>query len=120
MRGIRALYNPRTLEDDDAFVTGFVARSALLETLLRRLRAKPEGCADHYVLIGPRGMGKTSLLRRLAIAINREPDLTARYVPLNFREEQYNVLRLVDFWRNCGEALAEWPRLPASPRWQAG
>src|SRR5690242_13599370 len=98
------LHNQNTLNDED-FVAAFVARHDVLETLLRRLRTMEP---PHCVLIGPRGMGKTSLLRRIAIAINREEDLRERYVPLNFREEQYNVLTLGDFWRNCGEALAGW------------
>ena len=108
MRSSLSLYNPN-VPDDDGFIASFVARHELLETLLRRFRAvEPEGYCRHYILIGPRGMGKTSLLRRLAIAIDREPGLAARYVPLSFREEQYNVLTLGDFWRNCGESLAEW------------
>lgn len=99
----------QSISDDDTFVAHFVARQNMLAALLRRLRAaQPEAQDVHRILIGPRGMGKTSLLRRLAIAINRDPELAARYVPLTFREEQYNVLRLGDFWRNCGEALAEW------------
>lgn len=103
-----SLYNQDTLQDDD-FVAQFVARHDILDALLRRLRAvKPDQMGQHQILIGPRGMGKTSLLRRLAIEINSQPDLKARYIPLRFREEQYNVLRLGDFWRNCGEALAEW------------
>jgi len=104
----RPLHN-QSIPDDDTFVANFVARQDTLTALLRRLRvAGPDAQDVHRILIGPRGMGKTSLLRRLAIAINREPDLADRYVPLTFREEQYNVLRLDDFWRNCGEALAEW------------
>jgi tetratricopeptide (TPR) repeat protein len=103
-----SLYNQTRLNDDD-FVAYFVARHDVLDALVRRLRAT--GKRDrglHHMLVGARGMGKTSLLRRLAIAVNRDEALAARYVPLSFREEQYNVLSLGDFWRNCGEALAEW------------
>lgn len=101
-----SLYNQTS--PDDVFVAGFVARHATLDALLRRLRTAGPGEDIHHILIGPRGMGKTSLLRRISIAITRQAALTTRYVPLTFREEQYNVLRLGDFWRNCGEALAEW------------
>jgi tetratricopeptide (TPR) repeat protein len=103
-----SLHNQYRLGDDD-FVANFVARHDVLDALARRLRAT--GRRDrglHHMLVGARGMGKTSLLRRVAIAVNRDKALAARYIPLSFREEQYNVLSLSDFWRNCGEALAEW------------
>jgi hypothetical protein len=103
-----SLYNQTRLSDDD-FVAYFVARHDVLDALVRRLRATGKDDRGlHHMLVGARGMGKTSLLRRVAIAVNRDEGLAARYVPLSFREEQYNVLSLGDFWRNCGEALAEW------------
>jgi hypothetical protein len=103
-----SLYMQTTLDDDD-FVANFVARQEALEALLRRLRSATAESGDlHQILVGARGMGKTSMLRRVAIAIDQEPGLAERYVPLSFREEQYNVLSLGDFWRNCGEALAAW------------
>ncbi|HYG47308.1 MAG TPA: AAA family ATPase [Allosphingosinicella sp.] len=103
-----SLYNQTRLDDDD-FVANFVARHDVLDALIRRLRGTGKDDRGlHHMLVGARGMGKTSLLRRVAIAVNRDETLGARYVPLSFREEQYNVLSLGDFWRNCGEALAEW------------
>jgi tetratricopeptide (TPR) repeat protein len=103
-----SLYNQDRLSDDD-FVADFVARHDVLDAVIRRLESIGKSDTGlHHLLIGARGMGKTSLLRRVAIAVNRDEALAARYVPLRFREEQYNVLTLGDFWRNCGEALAEW------------
>ena len=103
-----ALYNQTFLSDDD-FVDSFVARQSVFKALCRRLIATgPEDDGNHQILVGTRGMGKTSLLRRLAIEMERNPQLSGRFIPLSFREEQYNVLRLRDFWQNCGEALAEW------------
>lgn len=99
-----SLYNQNSLNDED-FINNFVARHEVLKVLLRCVQAHEP---SHHIFIGPRGMGKTSLLRRLEIAINRDSELAQRYIPLTFREEQYNVLTLNDFWRNCGEALAEW------------
>ena len=103
-----AIYHPHRL-DPDAFLAGFVARGELAEFLLDKLRKlPPAAAAEHQLIVGQRGMGKTSLLRRLAIGIARDINLAQRYIPLTFREEQYNVRSLDRFWRNCGESLAEW------------
>ncbi|MDO9294367.1 tetratricopeptide repeat protein [Bradyrhizobium sp.] len=101
-----AIYDPRRL-DRDAFLAGFVARGDFVEFLLDKLRHVSD-FAEHHIVVGPRGMGKTSLLRRLAIGIVTEPALREGFIPLTFREEQYNVRSLDVFWRNCGESLAEW------------
>ncbi|WP_448192448.1 tetratricopeptide repeat protein [Azospirillum sp. sgz301742] len=107
MTGI-AIYDPRRLSEED-FLAGFIARNELADFLLGQLRQIPScGEAKHRVIIGQRGMGKTSLLRRLAIGIKSDPGLATTLLPLTFREEQYNVRTLDRFWRNCGEALAEW------------
>lgn len=105
-----SLYNPNQDRfDDDCFVEDFVARHEEVEVLLNVLRrAASGGETEQMVMVGARGMGKTSLLRRLAIAIGRDAKLRAAFIPLRFREEQYNVISLDVFWRNCGEALAEW------------
>ncbi|HAT85940.1 MAG TPA: hypothetical protein DCS30_08365 [Rhizobiales bacterium] len=103
-----SLYNQTLLSDED-FVANFVARKETFDTLCRRLKAnKSASDAKHQVVIGSRGMGKTSLLRRLAIEIGANPELSAKFIPLSFREEQYNVRYLHVFWQNCADALAEW------------
>ena len=108
-----ATYDPRRLNDDD-FLANFVARGELTEFLFAQLLAMgPEG--KHRLFIGQRGMGKTSLLIRLALGIERDPELLRRYMPLTFREEQYNVRTIDQFWRNCGEALAEWMEKSGDP-----
>jgi Flp pilus assembly protein TadD/DNA-binding transcriptional ArsR family regulator len=103
-----ALYDPRRLSEAD-FLAGFIARTDLAEHLVAQLRrTAADGDPRHRLILGARGMGKTSLLRRLAIGIAQEPALAEKLLPLTFREEQYNVRSLDQLWRNCGEALAEW------------
>ena len=103
-----AVYNPAILDDQD-FLACFVARQDVVERLLQRLvEIRPGGLAQHHLILGQRGMGKTSLLRRLALAIRDDPTLSAVLLPLCFREEQYNVHNLRVFWGNCLDALADW------------
>ncbi|MFH0880037.1 MAG: tetratricopeptide repeat protein [Lentisphaerota bacterium] len=101
-------YNPAQLADED-FIKGFVARRELAEKLLARLKdIKPRNVAQHRLIIGQRGMGKTSLLRRIALGVRESPDLSSVLLPLTFREEQYNVHNLHVFWCNCLDALGDW------------
>ena len=103
-----SLYNQDRLSEKE-FVDNFVARKTELETLLDELRAIADGAvARHAIVIGARGMGKSSMLRRIAIAVNQDSVLHKAFIALSFREEQYNVISLDAFWRNCSEALADW------------
>ncbi|MBM3457668.1 MAG: hypothetical protein FJX77_03940, partial [Armatimonadetes bacterium] len=101
-----AVYNPRRLSDSEV-AAGFVARLPLLELLLRDLDGTPaDAIPQHHLLVGQRGTGKTTLLRRLEAAL-REPPRAERFLPLSFPEEQYGVDRLSRFWLNCLDSLAE-------------
>jgi len=102
-----AIFNPALLRKED-LVRGFVARQDLLERLLDDLRRiQPGTPPQHQLVIGQRGLGKTTLLRRLAFAIEDDPQLSATWKPLVFPEEQYNVKNLGDFWLNCADALSD-------------
>ncbi|MDG4551022.1 MAG: tetratricopeptide repeat protein [Candidatus Contendobacter sp.] len=103
-----AVYNPAILDDAD-FLAGFVARQDLAASLLARLgEITPRGQARHHLILGQRGMGKTSLLRRLALGVREDAALAAVLLPLTFREEQYNVHNLHTFWLNCLDALGDY------------
>src|SRR5215475_15210808 len=100
-----AIYNPALLRKED-LIAQFVARRPLLDRLAEELRQIGKGGYRHQLIIGPRGSGKTMLLRRLRYTIEDDPELSARWVPLVFPEEQYNVSRLSDLWVNCLDALS--------------
>lgn len=103
-----AIYNPAILSDGD-FIAGFVARQELATRLLQQLgEITPGGLAQHHLIVGQRGMGKTTLLRRLALGVEQDPALVKVLIPLTFREEQYNVHNLHAFWCNCLDALADY------------
>ena len=114
-------FNPQLWTGDELRAI-FVARKRELKQLTERLRTTPPTQVPQHVLItGHRGMGKSTLLHRLALEIESTETLRQDWVPLLFREEQYTVVALDRFWRNALDALAEAleRRLPAQPGLQA-
>ncbi|MFD2113854.1 tetratricopeptide repeat protein [Thiorhodococcus fuscus] len=102
-----AVYNPDLLSRDE-LKRYFVGRLPLLERILADLkRERPGRIGQHRLLLGQRGMGKTSLLRRIAIAVEEAPELDAIWLPLTFPEEQYNVADPADLWLNCLDAIGD-------------
>jgi Flp pilus assembly protein TadD/predicted ArsR family transcriptional regulator len=100
-------YNPH-LWGPEELRSIFVVRTRELADLLERLRTTPEGQVPQHLLVtGARGMGKTTLLRRLALAVEDDPDLAAGWIAVTFPEEQYTVCTLAELWRNVLDALTD-------------
>ena len=100
-------YNPH-LWDDDELRAVFVVRQRELGDALKRIRDCPPGkVLQHLLITGYRGMGKTTLLRRIALAVAEDPELAVDWIPLTFPEEQYTVSTLVELWMNVLDALAD-------------
>jgi AAA ATPase domain len=99
-----AVYNPDLLSKQE-LIAHFVARRSLLDRLVEDLGH--EGATQHHLIIGQRGMGKTTLLRRLRHAVEDDPALDRQWIPLTFPEEQYNIIRLSDLYLNCIDALGD-------------
>ena len=97
------LYNPHSLSKDEALAQ-FHARQATYESLMNLLR---EERPSHVLVIGTRGMGKTTLLQRVRYGVEDDVELKGRYLLLAFPEEQYNVNRLHHFLLNTLDALAD-------------
>jgi len=101
-----ALYNP-ALWSREEVKTYYIARQPLLTRLLGDLRRERPGTRpQHRLIVGLRGMGKSTLLHRLAVAVEDDPELAKEWLPLTFPEEQNNIGVLADFWRNCLDALS--------------
>jgi tetratricopeptide (TPR) repeat protein len=82
----------------------FVERQDLLQSILADLQLENP---SHRLLSGLHGMGKTTLLRRIAVAIEEEHALNSGWQPLTFPEEQYNIAHLADLWSNSLYSLIE-------------
>jgi len=100
-------YNPH-LWSAEQLRAIFVARTNELADLMHTLRTSPpERVGQHVLLVGTRGMGKSTLMRRLALAVEDDPELSAAWLPLRFPEEQYTVATLGQFWMNVIGSLAD-------------
>ena len=110
----RRLYNPAQLTPDE-LKASFVAREDTLAEMLRLVGEQPLGRpCPHAILIGPDGMGKTTLGLRFLHAIGDTPDLAARWQPVAFHEESYAIGDLAGFWL---AALRHLARAARDPRW---
>ena len=110
----RRLYNPAQLTPDE-LKASFVARGETLAEMLRLLREQTPGRpCQHMMLIGPRGMGKTTLGLRFLHAVEETPELAATWQPVPFHEESYGIGNLADFWL---AALRHLSRTTDNPEW---
>ena len=100
------LYNPQR-QSPEVTEMLFVARQKQFELLLNKIvQEKENSIPQHYLIIGQRGMGKTTMLKRIEVELHK-PDYRKQFIPLLFPEEQYNVKDLAEFWMNCLDALAD-------------
>ncbi|TAF95394.1 MAG: tetratricopeptide repeat protein [Cytophagia bacterium] len=100
-----SVFMPHRLSDVEMRLL-FIARKPLFERLMQRInQEQPDSIPQHYLLVGVRGMGKTMLLRRLAVELS-DAAYKDKFVGLSFPEEQYNIDRLSKFWLNALDALA--------------
>ena len=97
------VYNPQSLSKEEA-IAQFHARQSAYEHLIALLRQERP---PHVLIIGTRGMGKTTLLQRVRYGVEEEVELNSRYLVLVFPEEQYNVNQLHRFLLNTVDAVAD-------------
>lgn len=102
----RLLHNPWLL-DPSEFLRGFVLRQDVLSELVAFIREVPtDGKVTHLLLTGGRGMGKTTLLRRLALFVEQDAELSQRWIPLSFSEEPYEIGDVADWLHAALRGLA--------------
>ena len=102
-----SLYNSGRISPEK-IIAAFAARLDQFNRIIADLTAEqPRSRAQHHLIVGQRGMGKTMLLARIAAELRTTPELTEQFIPLVFAEEQYAVDRLSKFWLNCLDSLAD-------------
>jgi tetratricopeptide (TPR) repeat protein/nucleoside-triphosphatase THEP1 len=106
-RNINHLYNPKN-QSRQELEAGFVVRLPLFKRLFKEIQTSSmEFPEQHYLIEGKRGMGKTTLLLRLALEVEKDEKTRAFMLPIVFNEEEYSIRKLFRFWERVIELLAE-------------
>ena len=104
--GQLAIYNPQRVSDEVMQQT-FIARKKEFQLLIRKIKQeKPNSIPQHHLIIALRGMGKSTLLKRIEIEL-RQDLYKEKFIPILYPEEQYNLSNLAEFWLNTLDALAD-------------
>lgn len=101
----RAKYNPGFLSDE-VIIDTFCVRTRELASIQETLAHLAPRSSLHSLVIGPRGSGKTHLLRRIAAEVRTSPSPVTLF-PIVFAEESYEVNSTGEFWLECLDQLAE-------------
>lgn len=96
------------MQSPDEIVANFVIRLKEFDELFRAIKTDNMATPpQHYLIQGQRGYGKSTLLLRLKIEIEKDSDIRSRIIPVMFDEEQYGVLNLARLWEEVIEILAD-------------
>ncbi|NRA21658.1 MAG: tetratricopeptide repeat protein [Oceanospirillaceae bacterium] len=100
------IYNPAN-QSEAQLIDAFVIRGKEFGKIRRELLAADLKCnAQHFLIEGQRGTGKTSLLLRVGYEINSNPALH-HLIAVQFAEEQYGIFDLCRLWEKTAEILEE-------------
>jgi hypothetical protein len=106
------IYRPYTpsRQDPEVLERTATGREDCLSGLLASIEeASEKPIRQHWLLIGPRGIGKSYIIALLFHRIKRAPGLMAKWLPISFPEEAAGIITLRDFMekvtRLCHEEL---------------
>jgi len=105
-------YTPDEMNRDE-FLSRFVVRQEVFEEIFEDIKETDyQYPSQHYIIIGQRGQGKTTLLRKIKIAVEEDEELSNFLLPIKFSEEQYQIRSLCRLWEEVADLLEiEYPEL---------
>lgn len=106
-------YNPAFLTDEE-LISSFAVRQTDFDIIMRIIRENSTNVNQHVLVIGPRGIGKTTLLLRVGLEVRTVDDLKDKWLPLVFAEESYGVCSIGEFWL---EALFHVAQQTGDKKW---
>ncbi len=105
------------IHGDQELIDSFVVRHDSQELILEILRANTGDSNQHVLVVGPRGIGRTMLVRRVAAEVRNDSALSAAWYPVVCSEESYMVASAGEFWL---EALFHLGEQTKNHRWIDG
>ncbi len=109
MATLRLKHNPSRMQEDE-LLRSFVVRQRDLAAILETVRENTGASNQHLLILGPRGMGKTTLVNRATAEIRRDPGLDQLWYPILFDEESYSVTSSGELWFQALSHLADQTR----------
>ena len=109
-------YMPQEMPEEELRAT-FAAREHTLDYLVKSLR---EQCGSRtltsYLITGPRGSGKTTIVLMLCLRIREDQELSAAWLPVRFPEELPGITSLRDLLAATLHVMAE-DGVPGAAEW---
>ena len=103
----RYKYTPDEMSEDE-FLKRFVVRTDIFEDIFEDIQSWNEQSSNqHYIIIGQRGQGKTTLLRKIYIECKNDKNLKKNLLSIKFAEEQYQIRTLSRLWEEVAEYLQD-------------
>ena len=100
-------YMPEQMPVEELRAT-FAAREHTLEFLVKAIRDQIGArTLTSYLITGPRGAGKTTLVLMLCLRLRDDPELAAAWLPVRFPEELPAITSLRDLFAAALSELAE-------------
>ena len=92
--------------DFNSIKNNFIVREAEFEIITNSLSdKKTNDPVQQELILGRRGSGKSTLMKRIEIEIIENKKLNKKYIAINLAEEQAGIYRLFDLWEQVIEEL---------------
>jgi len=98
-------YTPDEMSEQ-SFLERFVVRDDIFNDIFDDIKSIDYKVQQqHYLIVGQRGQGKTTLLRKIQLEIKNDKKLSSFLLPIKFAEEQYSVRTLSRLWEEIADYL---------------
>ncbi|OQD42511.1 hypothetical protein BUL40_10340 [Croceivirga radicis] len=101
------IYNPANKRKEQ-LINEFVVRTKEFNQIFTEITENlGQTINQHYLIIGQRGSGKTTLIHRVKYAIE-EGNEFKNVIPITLGEEQYGISELLNLWEKIAEVLEDY------------